>query len=318
MVKYEKDNFRKENNMEILRLFEAIRNPVLDTFFFLVTRLGEETLFILIGILFFWCINKKEGYYLLSVGLMGTVINQFLKLLFRVPRPWVRDPDFTIVESARAEATGYSFPSGHTQTAVGSFGAVARWHKEKVIRIICIVLCVLVPVSRMYLGVHTPADVIVSIIVALALVFGMYPFVRRSTENHNYMRILFGIMLAISVGYLLFVNLFNFPADIDPHNFESGMKNAYTMLGCISALWLTFEVETRYINFKTEAPWWGQIIKVALGFGILVGIKSGLKAPLHALMENTYLADGIRYFLMTVFAGILWPLTFRLFDRVKK
>ena len=301
--------------MEILRLFEAIRNPVFDTFFSLVTRFGEETLFILIGILVFWCVNKKEGYYLLSVGLVGTVLNQFLKLLFRIPRPWVKDPDFTIVESARAEATGYSFPSGHTQIAVGSFGALARWNNKKALRITSIVLCVLVPVSRMYLGVHTPADVIVSAAVALGLVFGIYPLIRKSAENHNCMRILFGIMLAVSVGYLLFVNLYNFPADTDAHNLESGMKNAYTMFGCISALWLTFEVETRFISFKTEAEWWAQILKVVLGFALLLGIKSGLKEPLRAVIENAYLADGVRYFVMTVFAGMIWPLTFRFFNR---
>ncbi len=301
--------------MEILRLFESIRNPFLDTFFSLVTRFGEETLFILIGILFFWCINKKEGYYLLSVGLVGTVVNQFLKLLFRIPRPWVKDESFTIVESARAEATGYSFPSGHTQMAVGNFGAVARWNKGKLIRVICIVLCILVPVSRMYLGVHTPMDVGVSVIVALALVFGMYPLVKKSTEKPAYMRILFAAMILVSVGYLLFVHLYNFPSDVDADNLEHGIKNAYTMLGCISALWLTFEIESRFINFKTEAVWWAQIIKVAVGFGILIGIKAGLKAPLHSLIGNANIADGIRYFLMTAFAGILWPLTFKFFKK---
>ena len=64
--------------MEILRFFESIRTPIGDFFFSLITHLGEETLFIIIGLLFFWCINKKEGYYLLSVGLTGTILNQFL------------------------------------------------------------------------------------------------------------------------------------------------------------------------------------------------------------------------------------------------
>ena len=87
--------------MEFLYFLEGLRNPLCDTLFSLITHLGEETVFIVIGILFFWCIDKWEGYYLLTTGLMGTVINQFLKLWFRIPRPWVRDPDFTIVESAR-------------------------------------------------------------------------------------------------------------------------------------------------------------------------------------------------------------------------
>ena len=97
--------------MEFLKFLEGLRTPFGDAFFSAVTHLGEETIFILVGLLFFWCINKKQGYYILSVGFVGTVINQFLKLTFRVPRPWIKDSSFTIVESARAEATGYSFPA---------------------------------------------------------------------------------------------------------------------------------------------------------------------------------------------------------------
>ena len=153
--------------MEILRLLEGIRTPFLDSFFSVVTHLGEETFFIVLGIIFFWCIDKKEGYYILSVGFIGTIINQFLKLLFRIPRPWVRDKNFTIVESARSEATGYSFPSGHTQSSVGVFGSIARYEKAKWLRAVCIAICILVPLSRLYLGVHTPLDVGVSLVNAL-------------------------------------------------------------------------------------------------------------------------------------------------------
>ena len=116
--------------MSILYLFEKIRNPVLDVVMSLVTKLGEETLFIVLAIVVFWCIDKKGGYFLICVGFLGTIINQFLKVLFRVPRPWVKDPNFTIVESAKEAATGYSFPSGHTQSAVGRFGAIALFFKK--------------------------------------------------------------------------------------------------------------------------------------------------------------------------------------------
>ena len=101
--------------MELLYLFEKIRNPILDFFFSTVTHIGEETFFLAFAILFFWCVNKREGYYILITGLFGTILNQFLKLFCKVPRPWVKDPNFTVVESAVEEATGYSFPSGHTQ-----------------------------------------------------------------------------------------------------------------------------------------------------------------------------------------------------------
>ena len=306
--------------MGLLYFFESIRTPVGDVFFSLITHLGEETLFILAGLLFFWCVNKMEGYYLLSVGLMGTVINQFLKLMFRVPRPWVKDPNFTIVESARAEATGWSFPSGHTQTSVGIFASVARWHRQKVLRVICIVLCVLVPLSRMYLGVHTPADVGVSVVVALILVFGIYPVIRKGMEKPAAMRVLMLVMTVVAIVFLWFARVCKIPVagEGDLDNLAHAIKNAHTMLGCILGLWLTYEIENRYIRFDTKAVWWVQVLKLVIGFGLLLAIKAGAKAPLHALIGNTHIADGIRYFLMTAFAGCVWPLTFPLFGKLQK
>ena len=304
--------------MDFLKLLEGLRSSVLDTFFSTITHLGEETVFIVLGILFFWCINKKEGYYLLSVGLIGTVINQFLKLLFRIPRPWVKDPNFTIVESARAEATGYSFPSGHTQSAVGIFAGIARWHKGIIVRIIGISVCVLVPLSRLYLGVHTPLDVGVSIIIALSLVFGFYPIIKNCAENPNGMRILMAVMTVFSIIYLLFVNLYKFPADIDPHNFESGLKNGYKMLGCIVGLWLSFEVDKRFTKFETSAKWYIQILKFVLGLIPVLLIKIFLKTPCYTLCSGSFSGDGIRYFLITAFAGCLWPMTFKFFNKIGK
>lgn len=289
-----------------------------DAFFSLITHLGEETLFIVFGLIFFWCVNKLEGYYLLTVGLTGTVINQFLKLIFRIPRPWVKDPEFTIVESARAEATGYSFPSGHTQSAVGIFAAIARWHRKAVVRVICIVLCALVPLSRMYLGVHTPLDVGVGVVSALLLVFVMHPVVRKAVENPRGMRILLAVMTVLAVAFLAFVCVYEFPVDVDVDNLAHGTKNAFTMLGCILGIWLTYEVERKYIRFDTKAVWWAQIIKLAVGLGLVLAIKSGLKAPLYALLNGSYVADGLRYFLMTTFAGCVWPLTFKWFGKLGK
>ncbi len=304
--------------MEFLYVLEGLRTPLGDAFFSLITHLGEETLFIVFGLLLFWCIDKWEGYYLLSVGLSGTVINQFLKLWFRIPRPWVRDPNFTIVESARAEATGYSFPSGHTQSAVGIFGAVARWNQQRWLRVLCVALCLLVPLSRMYLGVHTPADVGVSALVALALIFGIYPVIQKAVRNPRAMRVLLAVMIVGAAANVAFVSLYRFPADVDVSNLEHGIKNAYKMLGCMLGVWATYETDVRWTKFDTKAPLLGQAGKLILGFGILLAIKVGAKAPLQALFVNDSLADGLRYFLMVVFAGCIWPLTFSWFAKLGK
>ena len=126
--------------MEILKFIQSLRLPFLDTFFSLVTRLGEEIAFMAVGMIVFWCVDKFSGYYVLCGGFFGTLLNQFLKITFRIPRPWVLDPSFKIVESARQAASGYSFPSGHTQTSVGLFGSLAKLTKAKWLKIIFIIL----------------------------------------------------------------------------------------------------------------------------------------------------------------------------------
>ena len=126
--------------MGVLYALESIRTPALDKIMSVITLLGGELFFMVIAVAVFWCVSKREGYYLMIVGFFGTVINQFLKILCCVPRPWVKDPGFTIVESARADATGYSFPSGHTQNAVATYGGIARYTGRKWLRAVLIVL----------------------------------------------------------------------------------------------------------------------------------------------------------------------------------
>jgi len=302
--------------MEFLQFLADLRNPFLDVFFSTITHLGEETFFIVFGLVFFWCINKKEGYYMLSIGFLGTIVNQFLKLWFRIPRPWVKDPGFKPIESAIGEATGYSFPSGHTQSSVGVFGGIARWNSNKILRIICIAVCVLVPFSRLYLGVHTLLDVGVSVAIALFLIFALYPIIHKACEKPCIMRILLGFMTLLALAYLIFVSFYKFPADVDIDNLNNGTKNAYKMFGCTLGIFIAHEIDVRFINFDTSGSLYCQILKLVIGVIPLLGIKEGLRVPLSLLFDG-YSADGVRYFLIVLFAGCVWPLTFKWFKKIK-
>lgn len=304
--------------MELLYALESIRTPFFDKLMGLVTNLGGEAVFIVAAIIVFWCLNKSCGYYMMTVGFAGTIINQFLKLWFRIPRPWVKDPNFTIVESARAEATGYSFPSGHTQNAFAVFGAPARFFKNTALRIIFILLIALTAFSRMYVGVHTPLDVGVSLIVGTILVFVIYPFFRDMDKSPKKVYIIFSIFIVLAAAFVAFVELYDFPADIDAENYASGLKNAYMILFCAIGLMLTFFIDTKYVHFHTQAVWWAQIIKVVVGLAILLALKSVLKAPLLALFGGHSIAHGVRYFIVILFAGIVWPMTFKFFAKLGK
>ena len=48
--------------MELLYFFEKIRNPILDFFFSTVTYLGDEIALMLVAIVLFWCMDKRNGY----------------------------------------------------------------------------------------------------------------------------------------------------------------------------------------------------------------------------------------------------------------
>ena len=296
--------------MSFLYFLESLRTPALDTFFSTITHLGSETLFMAIAITVFWCISKYDGLYLLSSGFFGTLVNQFLKLVCRVPRPWVKDPNFTIVESARADATGYSFPSGHTQSIGTSLGCPARFTKKLAVRIVCIVLILLVGLSRMYLGVHTPADVLVSLGVSAVLVFGLYPVFQKARKEPLILYLVVGVLTALSLCYVLFVELNTWPADIDLHNLQSGIKSGYLLLGCGAGMLVALPLERRFVNFKEKAPFLCQVLKVVLGLGLVMAIKAGAKPLLNPIFDGHLASNAVRYFIIVVFAVLVWPMTF--------
>ena len=292
--------------MDFLHMLQNIRFSLLDSFMLAITTFGEETALLVIALVVFWCGNKRHGYYIMSVGFIGSITNQFMKLLFRVPRPWVRDPSLTAVEGAVEGAGGYSFPSGHTQTAVGLLGAVAVTTKRRWLCGLCMLGAILVGFSRMYLGVHTPADVLVGAVQSVFLLLVLHPLI--FDHNGKYIPWVLVAQILVAMGYLVYVELLD-PSSLDAHNYESGVKNAYTLIGCTVGLTVVWFAD-RKLDFSTDAIWWGQFLKVGLGLLVVLVVKEGMRAPLDFLCNGHLISRAIRYFLIVVVAGVVWPLTF--------
>ena len=302
--------------MELLRALAEIRTPFWDSVMGYVTYLGDETIFMAVGLIVIWCIDKKWGFRLFYMGLLGTALNQLLKAIFLLPRPWVRDPSFSIVEAARESATGYSFPSGHTQSAVMLFGGIAMWLKKRWVTVAVAAIILLTAFSRMYLGVHTPLDVGVSLLAGVLMLILMHFAFRYADSGRRAIHILGGAGMLLCVAVILYLLLAPATAanvaEFDAH----GKESVWSLVGAMLGLLLIWWIDNKYLKFPVRAVWWAQIIKCLGGLGLLMLTRVVLKEPLLALLGGDAAADGLRYFLMTLIGGAVWPMTFRFFSRL--
>jgi len=300
--------------MAVLKWLETIRTPWMDGVMSILTQLGDETLFMILGMTVLWCFHKVWGFRFMLIGLTGTAMNQLLKAIFLVKRPWLIDPTLTIVESAREGATGYSFPSGHTQSAVSCFGTLAVWLGRRSVKVLCAALILIVAFSRMYLGVHTPLDVGVSLVTGVLTVWLMTWLLQKDSPKARLAACSVGI--AMTLALLAYVHLAPAReanvAEFDAH----GMKAAWQLVGAMAGMMLAWWTDEKYLHFETKAVWWAQICKVALGLALVLAVRLGMKPVLSAIFGEGMFTHGIRYFLMTVAGGILWPMTFRYWSRI--
>ena len=163
---------------------------------------------------------------------------------------------------------------------------------------------------------HTPLDVGVAFAIALALVLALWPCFRDEERFRRTILPVLGGVLALTVCYAVWVNVTVFPADVDADNLAHGVKNGWSLLGATLALAVSYWYDERKLRFETRAPLPAQFIKVILGLALLLGLRVGLKAALTALSGGAAWESGVRYFLMVLFAGCVWPRTFPYFAKL--
>ena len=302
--------------MEFLYFLESIRNPVCDAIFSAITFLGSEALFIVIALMMFWCVDKREGYYVLTVGLFGILVNQFAKLFFKVPRPWLRKPGFEVVGNAAADAGGYSFPSGHTQNVTGTLGGIFVSRKKIWERALLVSVIVLVAFSRMYLGVHTPADVLFSLCFAVFLLIVTRPMFTSDQRLRKCVPYISAVCILFAIGLTLYAFLSTAEDSYALENLYSARKNAVTMLGCSLAFPLVYYFDTKVTRFETKAKWYVQVLKIIVGVCVVFLLKEGLSAPLVFIFKNEFVARAVRYFVIVLFAGCIYPIFFKYFSLI--
>lgn len=150
-------------------VFESLRffaGDQLTEIFKIITNLGSFW-GILIVIFLVFLVNRKVSYICLGASIIQTSLNRVIKAIVRRPRPNV---DVFIRES------NFSFPSGHAMAITCLYGLLIYYLYKSEIRyrklliVICVLIIVLVSLSRVYLGVHYFSDIIGGILLSSSLV----------------------------------------------------------------------------------------------------------------------------------------------------
>lgn len=331
------------NTLPFLNMLAGLRASPVTWVFNVLTYLGDEKLFVVIALIVLWCCSKRGGLYMLTVGFGASAVGQTMKMILRVPRPWSLDGGSfkdgvdpvahegwngkgigKILDKLGSGADGWSFPSGHTLISVGTYGGLAAWFRNKWVRIIGILLAVLIPFTRLYLGVHTPLDIAAGALVALALVLLLRPAF-RSEGSGKVRAVLIGnlILTAALLGLTYLIR----PAGLtgeDIGNYASGVKNLWQLVGACLAVWVAFEIDEGWLHYDTKAVWWAQCLKIVLGCAIVLGLQMGIQKVLGYSSRDLTLENMTRMgciaclanlVAMTAGAG-LWPATFRWFGRL--
>lgn len=272
--------------LEILRNIQSIANPFFDFLFQLITICGEQIVLISIISIIYWTLDKKFGEYIAYSVLTSVLLNNAIKDIFKMKRPIGEEGIRTLREQT---ATGYSFPSGHTQGASSFYGAMAIYLKKRVMYIIATVMIVLIGFSRLYLGVHYPKDVIVGGILGVLTSLICYKLYNR-VENK---------MLLYVITFAIFIPALTFAHSAD---FIKGMG---TYLGFIIGIY----IEKKYVNFSTEGSTGNKIIRVLLGIVILLVLQLGLKV----LLPSATIFSFIRYSLISLVGIGVYPMVFKKF-----
>ncbi|MCR8745397.1 phosphatase PAP2 family protein [Romboutsia lituseburensis] len=295
--------------LSILQFFQQIRSPLLNTIFLIFTISTEVPVIIAITAYMYWCLNKKYGQKMLFSLVGNITLNTGIKEFFRAPRPI----GIKGLNSMRVStATGYSFPSGHTQTATTFWTSLAVIFRSSGLTILAIIMILGVGISRLYLAVHWPIDVIFGWILGViftVLLCKIFDYV-DSTKKY-------WILILVLIPFIVSMFIVN--------------SNEYIKIfGLLTGYVLGYIVEDMFINFKTEYRFKGKIqfsknsrlnidksdkikrdmIRFLIGLVTLAAVYFGLKY----ILPNNVIFDYIRYTVVVFYAIAGVPFIFQLLN----
>jgi glycerophosphoryl diester phosphodiesterase len=273
-----------------LRWIQAWASPSLDTFFIWVTRLGHEEFYLIALPLIYWVISKRWGLMLTAVFLLSHFINTALKNFFAIPRP-------TGAEGIRIlyaeSAPGWAFPSGHTQGTAVFWGYGPRLFRHRLLGWLGLIIIALVAVSRMYLGVHWPQDILGGLVLAAAITV----VALRAERSPAWARLAAlspGLQIALAFAAPLLLLLLD-------RSLESAK-----VVGFLAGLLGGWALERKLVDFPQRATPLQHLARLIIGYGGLFA----LRVLTRAIFAEAVLPQVARYVTMGLWVVLVAPALF--------
>ena len=285
--------------IELMKFIQRAASPFLDAVFGVITQFGGEIVCLVVMATIYWAVDKRFGERLGFVALCSVALNNTLKDIVRCERPigvdGIRTPqsyadELLVDNSPTGYAYSYSFPSGHSQTAGVLYASLGQRANKTWQKALCAAMIFLVGLSRLYLGVHWPKDVLAGWTVGIVSALLLGWLLAKNNVNKWTVYLIAGA--AICAFGLCFAAT------------DDTVKSLGSICGFIAGV----AFENRFVRFETAGiKWYWKVLRVVIGVALLLAVRMGLKA----LFPSALIFGFIRYFAM-LFVGIgVWPLIFK-------
>lgn len=308
-------------DISYLLFLQDFRNSIADAWtpFLEGVSLFAITYLLLFPVFIYWCMDKRKGLYIIASLNVSMGVNALIKLMACAYRPWIRDPRILPAGNSIETATGYSFPSGHTTIATPIYGgmAVGFWDKRSTrwFSVLCVLAILITGFSRNYLGVHTPQDVGVGLILGVVTLWSMwklFAYLEKHPEKEDYFLLGGVIFSALAIAYITFKS---YPMDyvdgkllVDPLVM---MKDGYRDIGSIGAFCVARYIEKRWIGFKATGFTLKGVALCVVGLIVAGVIFVCLKKPVVAVL-GPHWGGLVSQAFVIIFVVALWPWVLKL------
>ena len=242
-------------------------SPALDGIFRFFTHLGDEPFFLVFLPIIIWCVDYSRGTRLTILFLASAYINSVAKALAGQPRPFEFDPR----AKKLVEAGGFGLPSGHTQSTVTIWGYIAARFKNRRVQILAAFLIIMIPLSRIYLGVHFPTDIIGGYILGIVI---LYIYLKIENTLISWLKsrgLIIQLALAVILPALMML--------VYPGPIMDSIPTCATLMGGMIGLALAI----KFIEFDAGGIWWTRILRYLVGMVIVSLFYFGLKIVFKGL-----------------------------------